>query len=194
MAQTVNLSQSTVSLGLAPVWRSTPLALTGTVSTPALTTWRAQLWRRPQDCRDADVEPLATVYGTVTSGMLNLAFSAAQMDIDLTAGNGAYDDLWLMIGKVDSEGEPHVVKADWLRVQEGGFNPDEYPTTMTNFTIEDDIVTVEYGGTSYQIQGVEIATPEGVGEGSIVVIDDIVYFTPEGSSTSWAVQGVPQGI
>jgi hypothetical protein len=192
MPQTISLTQTAAPLALMPVWRATPLALTGTVATPVLTTWRAQLWRRPQDVRDGDIEPLATVYGAVAAGVLNIAFTAQQMDVELGAGNGMYDDLWLTIGGVDADSEPHVVRADWVRVQEGGFAADEYPATVTAFTVENDIITIGYGGTTYQLQGVEVPIPDGAGEGSIVVINDILYFTPVGGTTAWAVQASPQ--
>ena len=192
MPQTVTLTQSTLPLGLQPAFRATPLSLTGTVATPVLSTWRAQLWRRPQDARDVAAEPLATVYGTVASGTLAIAFTAAQMNFALNAGNGMYDDVWLMIGGVDANSEPHVVRADWLRVNEGGFDATEFPATVTDFTVSDDIITIEYAGATYQIQATETTSPPGVGEGTIVVIDDILYFTPQGGSTSWAVQGSAQ--
>jgi len=192
MAQTITLTTTGTPLALDPVWRATPCGFTGTVATPALSTWRAQLWRRPQDAQDADLEPLATVYGTVSGTTLNIAFTAEQMDIALAAGNGAYDDLWLMIGGVASDAQPHVVRSGWLRVQEGGFNAAEFPATVTNFTVANDIITIDYGGTAYQMQGVEVPIPDGAGEGSIVVINDVLYFTPEGSTTAWAVQGSPQ--
>lgn len=188
MPHTISLSQTGAPLGLSPVWRATPFSLTGTVTNPELTTWRAQLWRRPQDVRDGDIEPLATVYGAVTGTTLNIAFTAEQMDVELRAGNGMYDDLWLTIGGVDADSEPHVVRADWVRVQEGGFAADEYPATLTSFTVENDIISIAYGGTTYQLQGVEVETPDGAGEGSIVVVEDVLYFTPVGGSTSWAVQ------
>jgi len=188
MSQTISLTQSADKLILEPVWRATPFSMTGTVTTPALTTWRAQLWRRPQDVRDADADPLATVYGVVSDGELSIAFTAEQMDVELFADDGMYDDLWVTIGGVAADGQPHVVRADWVRVQEGGFDADEYPASVTNFTIEDDIISITYGGSTYQLQGVEVDTPEGAGEGSLVVIDDVLYFTPVGGSTSWAVQ------
>jgi hypothetical protein len=192
MPQTISLQQTGTPLTLSPVWRATPLPLTGTVSDPVLTTWRAQLWRRPQDVRDPDISPLATVYGAVAGSTLSIAFTAQQMDIELGAGNGMYDDIWLTLGGVDSDDEPHVVRAGWVRVQEGGFAVDEYPATVTSFTVENDIITIGYGGTTYQLQGVEVPIPDGAGEGSIVVINDILYFTPVGGTTAWAVQASPQ--
>lgn len=191
MTQTISLTPSTVPLGLNPVWRATPFALTGAVGDSELTTWRAQLWRRPQDCRDEDAEPLATVYGAVSGENLTIAFPAALMDFELRAGEGSYDDVWLVVGGFNSSATPHVVVADWVRVKEGGFRADDAPTTTVEYTIEDDVIIIPQDGSTYRVQGVPIETPEGIGRGTLVVIDDIVYFTPLDGTTSWQVQGVP---
>jgi len=191
MTQTIDLTASATELVLEPVWRATPFVITGAVATPALSTWKAQLWRRPQDCRDEDIEPLATANGVVANNVATLAFTAEQMDISLVAGGEMYDDLWLSINGIASDDQPHVVKAGWLRVKEGGANPDSYPATSVTWTIVDDVIHITTDDGTYQVQGVQAEeVPDGATEGSIVVIDDNLYFTTGGSS--WRVQGVEE--
>jgi len=162
------------------------LVITGAATAHALTTWRAQIWRRPQACLEAGATPLATAFGTVGGGTLTIGFTAAQMDIVLTADAGGYDDVWIVIAGTAADSQPHVVRAGWLRVQEGGFNPEEFPASIVAFTILDDVATLTFDGAQYSIPVSETETPPGAGQGTIIVIDEVLYFTPVGSNVSYA--------
>ncbi len=188
MTQTINLTSSGGSLGLEPAWRASPLVIRGTVTNPALSVWRAQLWRRPQDVRAEDSAPLATTYGTVAEGVMSAAFTAAQMDVDLVADHGAYDDLWLVVGGTGTDGQAYVVVADWLRVREGGFDADAYTVTPITFTVEDDMLSFSYGGTTYTRPVEEVDIPPGTSSGDLTWIDDMIVLTTNTTAFTWPVE------
>ncbi len=175
-------------MGLEPVWRSSPFVVRGTVGDPALSVWRAQLWRRPQDVRGEDATPLATTYGTVADGVMRAAFTAAQMNIALAADHGAYDDLWLVVGGTGTDGQAYVVVADWLRVREGGFDADAYTATPIVFTVIDDMLTFTYGGTTYVRPVVEVDIPAGTSSGDLTLIDDMLILTTDTTAFTFPVE------
>lgn len=194
MTQTINLTASGTPLVLEPVWRATPLVITGTITAPSLTTWRMELWRRPQDVHEDDAEPLALGYGTVASGTLTIAFTSAQMEVDLVAGDGAYDDLWLLICGTAADSQGHAVVAGWLRINEGGFAAEATGGAALTFTVTDDVVTfVGQDGNSYNFPVTQLTeVPDGAVAGEGVVIDDVLILTtPDGVSYAVGVTPAP---
>lgn len=185
--QTITLTPTGTPLALNPVWRSSPFLLAGTVGATELATWKAQLWRRPQDAGVSGAEPLATAYGSTSGGTVNLAFTSLQMSMALAAGGGAYDDIWLVVGGRAADSQVAVSRGDWLRVMEGGFDPANTAGTPVLFTVTDDVANFVYDGVAYALPVVAITTPAGAEEGQILVLDDTMIFTQGGVSFAAAV-------
>lgn len=181
MSQTLSLTPSADPLGLLALFRGSPIILTGTAIS-GMTAYRAQLWTRPQDVLDSDIEALAIANGSVSSGSAFMAFTASQMDLTLTADAGAYDDIWLSITALQADGQRAVLRAGWVRVVEAGFDPDAAGTTSTEIVVQDDVAYFSYGGVDYALPVVPIETPSGATEGEITVIDDTMIITVGGQS------------
>lgn len=187
MTQTVTFTPTTSPLGLDPVWRSSPLILTGTARA-GVGTYRAQLWRRPQDARVADAEALATSYATATGGSVSLAFSASQMDSTLAADNGGYDDFWLNIVGVQTDGQSIPLKAGWLRIVEAGADPDAFVIPGLTITVVDDVASFTLpGGPTFSIPVYQDDTVDPGDTGwEVSVVDDMIILTKDGVSYATA--------
>lgn len=192
MTQTINIDESAGPLYLDPVWRSTPFILNATAA-EGINVYRGQLWRTPQAARAEGAEPLATAYAAVTDGEVNIAFTGTQMDMALIAGDGAYDDLWLTIASVGTDGQPSVRRADWLRVRESGADPAAFVVGGITVTVDTETNTAYFtiGGISFQMAVYE--DPDVVpGEGGweVSIVNDMAVLTKDGVSFTGAVKQV----
>lgn len=182
MTRTISLTESTRELGLDPVFRASPLIITGS-SISGTNTYRAQLWRRPQDARETDAEPLATAYGIAASGSISLAFSGTAMDITLAADGGRYDDLWLTLAGVQTDGQIVAQRAGWLRVEEGGNDPSEFVIDGVVVTVVDDVATFTIDGVLYSIPVVPTDEVSPGTTGWLVSVVNDVLILSRGSET-----------
>ncbi len=182
MTRTITLTESTLPLWLDPVFRAGPLLFTAT-KIDGITTYRAQIWRKPQDARAEDAEALATAYAIAGVSTVTLAFSSTLMDFTLAAGNGAYDDVWLSIVGVQSDGQIVPLRADWMRVIESGNDPASFVVGDVVVTVENDIASFTYEGVVYSIPVYE-ATPSTPGTTGwlVSVVDGMLILAKDGES------------
>jgi len=185
MRQSVTLTANATPLALDAVFRASPLILAGD-SITGVTTYRAQLWRRPQDARVADAEPLASAYGAASAGAVSVAFSGSQMDIELEADNGGYDDLWITLAGVQSDGQLIVFRAGWLRVIESGADPEAFVIEGITITVEDGIATYTIDGETYTSPVLSVPVTPGTTGWEISFVDEVMILTKDGES--WAVE------
>jgi len=190
MTQELDLTPSSAALGLDPWFSGDPLVITGTVpSTPTMSSWRMQLWKRPHDINTDGAEPLATAIGTVASGVLTVIFAPSQVTYDAlelsdVIGNNNY---WLTVGGVSSEGYRRLIRAGSVEFLPAPFDEDAASSTPVTYTVTDDVITFDYDGTTYSFPVSPIGVPTGAVEGQVVVIDDVGVFTTDGVSYSFPV-------
>jgi hypothetical protein len=182
MPQTVSFAASTNPLALNPVWRSSPFVLTGT-PIEGVTTYRAQLWRRPQAARLEDAVALASSYATVVDSSVSLGFSGTQMDFALAAGGGEYDDVWLTLAGVQADGQLVPLRADWLRVTEAGCDPEAFVVGGIQVTVVDNVATWTVGSVTFQTPvWQEPDVVPGEGGWAVSIVDSHVILTKNGVS------------
>lgn len=191
MTQTVSLTETTAGLHLDPVFRSSPFVLSASAVT-GVSVYRGQLWRRPQDAREADATPLATSYASESSETVHIAFSGIQMDMALQAGAGSYDDLWITLALVQGDGQSVVCRADWLRVIESGCDPLAFVVEGVDVTVDEETSTAFFtiGGVTYEMPLVPETTITPGDSGWVTsIVNGTVIFTKDG--VSYSAQVVP---
>lgn len=178
MSQSLNLTPSTAELGLLPVWRAAQFKISGTLVT-GVTKYRAQIRRRPQAALTATPTALATCYGAILSTTVEMTFTGAQMDFELTAAEGAQDDLWLSISGLQGA-EVVPLRAGWFRVLESGCIDDDFATAAPTWVFGVDTVLITQAGIVYKLLTMEVAAPSGAVDGAYLVLDDRIIFSSGG--------------
>jgi hypothetical protein len=170
-------SPADVWLEIGEVPRASPLILTGPAPLDH-ESYTAQIWRKPTSVHAAGAQPLATAYGSGSSGVASVIFSASQLSIELLADSGYYDDLWLTVNAVQSvDSQPAALRWGWLRLVEAGFNPlaDSFSAELT-FVVVDDVAYITYAGVVYTLP-VALIGSSSVDDGVITVSEDTLYFS-----------------
>lgn len=195
MTQSISLTPSTLPLGLDPVWRGSLSSFEGpTVS--GISLYRAQIWRRPQEVLDPDVDALATAYATVSSGKATFTFTPSQMDFMLVANNGAKDDVWLSIAGLKSDGNVQILRADWLTVLEPGCRTDDFLPVDASFSVTNSRLVIAFGGVTFSFAVEEVALPSGAVDGTYSVTNDQATFISDGKAWKAPVESTtsPSGL
>jgi hypothetical protein len=153
----------------------------------------AQLWRKPTSVHSGGA-PLAVAYGSASSGVASVSFSAAQLSIDLQADSKYYDDLWMIVSAVQqADTHPAVLRWGWLRLVEAGFTPQADSSGVLRFVITDDVAYITYADVTYTLP-VVLVGPTVVDSGRITVgaaDEDILYFHYLGKQWSAPSTQVP---
>lgn len=191
MKQTLSLTPSAAPLGLDPWFAGSPLVVSGTVpTTPTMSSWLMQLWKRPHDIQTDGTEPLAISVGGVASGVVTWTFTAAQMTLDDMSNEVGTNNYWLTIGGVDNTSIQQIIRAGTIEIDPCPFT---IATTgvITSIVVSDDTATFTHNGTVYSLPVSAVPTPEGAIEGELVVIDDSLVITFNGVSYTTPVVPVP---
>ncbi len=112
-----------------------------------------------------------------------MAFTGSQMDFTLSADNGRYDDIWITLSGVQSDGQLGVRRAGWLRVNESGCDPDAFVVGGVEVTIEDDVAYFTIEGITYAMPVYEEPDPApGESGWTLTIADDVMILSKDGVS------------
>jgi hypothetical protein len=191
VTRTLNFNPSPADtwLEIGEVPRASPLTLTGPAA-DGYESYSGALWRNPRSVHAAGATPLATADGSVGVGTASLEFSATDLDLDLTADAGYYDDIWLVVTAV-RESQTEAVRWGWLRLVEAGLESVGTIGAPLVFTITDDLCSITHDGLVYTL-AVVLVGPSEEDEGVVTASNDVLYFHTDGEQWSApAVQVVP---